>query len=118
MDTELRRAAAVDELEDGVAKGLGRKRPRLDAGAAQHEPALDDGDLEPELGALESGRPARRSGADHDEVEAHASLPLGPRWFGADTTGSTSEWIGPGLMIDAESREASTDLLDTIPEAA
>ena len=57
------------QVQNGLAHRLRRDRPRVDADAADHVPALDDRDPLAELRSLNGSPLPGRDGADHDEVE-------------------------------------------------
>ena len=58
----------LDHLR-GVQQRLGRNAADVEADAAEHRPALDQRDLQAEVGGTERGRVAAGAGAEHDDVE-------------------------------------------------
>ena len=66
----------------GVQQRLRRNAADVQADAAERRPALDERDLEPEVGGAERGGVAARPGADHDEPRPRkrgaAAEALGP----------------------------------------
>ena len=60
--------AEAREVHDRFAERLGRDRSRVEADAADHFLAVDDGGLLPELRGGDRGLLSRRAGTDDDEV--------------------------------------------------
>ena len=76
-DAACRHVGGILDHLGGVQQRLGRNAADVQADAAEHRPALDQRDLEPEIGGAERRGVAAGTRAEHDQIErARRRAPL------------------------------------------
>ncbi len=105
------------QVEDGLAQGLRRDRARVDADAADHVPAFDDGRALAELGRGDGRLLPSRAGAEDEQVVVgigHERSVAEPRCRAHDVRVDTIEFAIYRDVVSTDRKEA--DIMSS-PEA-